>query len=103
MEDSNHRLHSIALSESEESKHIPDDKPIKKPKTCCSKTNKSNESKESNETNEMNVYKIYDENDCLLCKYLDWCSWLSNINCKKSSCCERNIVCFMCCCSITFE
>lgn len=31
--------------------------------------------------------KIYDENDCFLCKCLDWCSWLSNINCKKPSCC----------------
>ena len=83
MEDSNHRLDSIALSESEENNNVSDDKPMK--------------------TKQMNVYKIYDENDCLLCKYLDWCSWLSNINCKKSSCCERNIVCFMCCCSITFE
>ena len=82
MEDSNHRLHSIALSESEEN-NISNDKSMK--------------------TNEMNVYKIYDENDCLLCKCLDWCSWLSNIDCKKSSCCEQNIVCFMCCCSITFQ
>jgi|688.fasta_scaffold04704_4 hypothetical protein len=85
------RLHSVALSESDESKKISDDKPIIKTKKCCFKTN------------EMNVYKIYDENDCLLCKCLDWCSWLSNIDCKKSSCCERNIICFMCCCSITIQ
>ena len=58
------RLHSVALSESEsdESKKISDDKQIIKT-------------------------KIYDENDCFLCKCLDWCSWLSNINCKKPSCC----------------
>jgi hypothetical protein len=74
------RLHSVALSESDESKKISDDKP-----------------------SEMNVYKIYDENDCLLCKCLNWCSWLSNIDCKKSTCCERNIICFICCCSITFQ
>jgi len=83
MEEHTSRLHSIALSESEENNKVSDDKPMK--------------------TNEMNVYKIYDENDCLLCKCLDWCSWLSNIGCKKSSCCERNIICFMCCCSITFQ
>ena len=49
------------------------------------------------------IIKTNNENDCLLCKCLDWCSWLSNIDCKKSSCCEQNIVCFMCCCSITFQ
>jgi hypothetical protein len=73
------RLHSVALSESDESyvsKKISDDKAI---------------------------IKTNNENDCLLCKCLDWCSWLSNIDCKKSSCCEQNIVCFMCCCSITFQ
>ena len=100
MEDHSSRLHSVALSDSEsnesyesyESKKTSDDKPIIKTKTrCCFKTNK------------MNVYKIYDENDCLLCKCLDWCSWLSNIDFKKSSCCEQNIVCFLCCCSITFQ
>ena len=98
MEDHSSRLHSVALSESESesdesyvSEKILDDKPIIKTKTCCFKTNK------------MNVYKIYDENDCLLCKCLDWCSWLSNIDLKKSSCCEQNIVCFLCCCSITFQ
>ena len=64
MEEHTSRLHSVALSESDESKKISDDKPIIKTKTCCLKKN------------EMNVYKIYDENDCLLCKYLDWCSWL---------------------------
>ena len=83
MEDSNHRLHSVALSESEENKNISNDKPIK--------------------TSELNMYKIYDDNDCLLCKCLDWCSWYSNISYKKSTCCEQNVVCFMCCCSITFE
>ena len=97
MEDHSSRLHSVALSDSEsnesyESKKNSDDKPIIKTKTrCCFKTNK------------MNMYKIYDENDCLLCKCLDWCSWLSNIDFKKSSCCEQNIVCFLCCCSITFQ
>ena len=82
MEDSNHRLHSIALSESEENNNMSDDKPMK--------------------TNNAKVYKIYDENDCLLCKCLDWCSWYSN-SYKKSNCCKNNVVCFMCCCSITFE
>jgi len=82
MEDSNHRLHSVALSDTEENKKISNDTPI---------------------TNEMDVYKIYDDNDCLLCKCLDWCSWCSNISYKKSDCCEQNVVCFMCCCSITFE
>jgi len=93
MEEHTGRLHSVALSESEsdESKQISDDKSIIKKKTCCFKTN------------EMNVYKIYDENDYLLCKYLDWCSWLLNVDCKKSNCCKQNIICFMCCCSITFQ
>ena len=72
MEDSNHRLHSIALSESEENNNMSNDKPMK--------------------SNNTKVYKIYDENASLLCKCLDWCSWYSN-----------NVVCFMCCCSITFE
>lgn len=52
------RLHSVALSESDESKKISDDKSIIK--TCCFKTN-----------------------DSFLSKCLDWCSWLSNINCKS--------------------
>jgi hypothetical protein len=92
MEDSNHRLHSVALSETEENKNISNDKPmpIKKTKICCF------------ETNNTTVYKIYDENDCLLCKCLDWCSLCSN-SYKKSKCCKKNIVCYMCCCSITFE
>ena len=42
MEEHTSRLHSIALSESEENNKVSDDKPIK--------------------TNEMNVYKIYDLN-----------------------------------------
>lgn len=82
MEDSNHRLHSIALSESEENNNMSNDKPMK--------------------SNNTKVYKIYDENASLLCKCLDWCSWYSN-SYKKSNCCKNNVVCFMCCCSITFE
>jgi hypothetical protein len=62
MEEYTTRLHSVALSESDESKKISDDTQIIKTKTI-------------------------DKNDCFLCKCLDWCYWLKNINCKRSSCC----------------
>ena len=56
MEEHTSRLHSVALSESDESKKISDDKPIIKKKTCFFKRN--------------------DENACLLSKCLDWCCCL---------------------------
>jgi len=52
MDENSSRLHSVALSESDESKKISDDKPIIKTKKCCFKRN--------------------DENACLLSKCLDW-------------------------------
>ena len=99
-ENNNHRLKSVILSDSSESelsKELKDENIMNKSFICCF----------SNrwwfEHTSPAAYKIYDENDCLCCICLDCCTWCLEFHYKKSSCCKNNVICFMCCCSITFQ
>lgn len=99
------RLHSVVLSESSESNMSKETQQI----------NKSNENtmdktficcfsnrwwfKHTNPA----IYTNYDENYCQCCKFLDCCTWCLEFRNKKCLCCKNNVVCFMCCCTITFQ
>ena len=96
MDDNNdERLHSVVLTDSSESKK---DFFIKNEPTICCFSNKW-----WLEHTSPSTYKIYDENYCLCCRCLDCCTWCLEFQNTKLSCCKKNIVCFMCCCSITFQ
>ena len=45
----------------------------------------------------------YDENFCLCFKIFDCCTWCFEFKQKKTCLCPKSTVCFMCCCSITFD
>jgi hypothetical protein len=49
------------------------------------------------------VNKEYDESDCLCFRFLDFCTWCLEFKQKRKCLCHKRTVCFMCCCSITFE
>jgi hypothetical protein len=103
-ENINQRLHSVVLSESNESKGSKEtheskinNDVTKKSFVCCFSN------KWWFDHSSPAGYKNYDENDCLCCACLDCCTWCLEFQQKKSKCCKNDVVCFMCCCSITFQ
>ena len=95
-ENSNHTLESLVLSDSSKLNERKENV-MNKPFICCF----SNRWWFDHSTPA--AYKIYDENDCLCCTCLDCCTWCLEFQQKKSKCCKNDVVCFMCCCSITFQ
>jgi hypothetical protein len=51
----------------------------------------------------LSAYKIYDVDDCLCFRCLDWCTWCLEFKQKKNGLCKYKTICFICCCSITFQ
>lgn len=51
----------------------------------------------------ISIDKEYDEDDCLCFKFLDCCSWCLEFNYKRGCLCPKRTICFMGCCSITFD
>ena len=97
-ENNNQRLHSVVLTESNNSNdsnnsNIANDKQF----LCCFSN------KWLFEHSGPAGYKNYNDNYYLCCSCLDCCTWFLEFEQKKSCCCKKNIVCFMCCCSITFQ
>jgi hypothetical protein len=45
----------------------------------------------------------YKETDVFLCYYLDCCSTCLELNFTKTFLCKERTICFMLCCSFTFE
>ena len=101
-ENSNQRLHSVVLTESSESNISKESEVLKdaftKKKFICCFSNKWC----FDHTNPA-AYRIYDEDDYLCCTFFDCCSWCLEFQREKSLCCKKNVVCFMCCCSISFQ
>lgn len=98
------RLESIVLTESNEYEKNPisnNNEPLLKNKKekciCCFS------SRWCFENVTPGAYKIYNENDYLCCPCLDCGSWCLEFQYKKSECCKKNIICFMCCCIISFQ
>lgn len=49
------------------------------------------------------VQREYIETDCLCFRFLDWCSWCLEFKQKRTCICKNRTICFMCCCSITYD
>jgi hypothetical protein len=49
------------------------------------------------------IIKEYDETYCLCFRFLDCCTWCLEFKQKKTFICYKKTVCFICCCSITYE
>jgi hypothetical protein len=51
----------------------------------------------------ISLNKEYDENVCLCFQFLDCCAWCLEFKQKRNCFCRDTTVCFMCCCTITFD